>query len=87
MLPEANQLQKSGQRIEQTLLELAEPFSGQGVEIAVFSHDFALRCLRVRLEDDPSLIRVKVDYCSETTIRAQDGTLTLMQVAAPMITV
>jgi broad specificity phosphatase PhoE len=75
-----------GQRLEQTLLELAEPFADQDVEIAVFSHDFALRCLRVRLEDEPALIRSKVDYCSETTIQVQDGTLAIMQVGAPMIT-
>jgi broad specificity phosphatase PhoE len=74
-----------GQRMEQALLDLAKPFEDQDAEIAVFGHDFALRCLRVRLENEPDHIRSRVDYCSETTIAVRGGQLAIMQFGVPMI--
>jgi len=74
-----------GLRMEQTLWELVAAEENPDATIAVFTHDFALRCLRVRLTGNIDLIREGVDHCSLTTIEVGSTALSLTDFGVPQI--
>lgn len=66
-----------GLRMESALLEIAAAEANPDAPIAVFTHDFALRCLRVRFTGNPSLISEGVGYCSVTIVEIDSAALSL----------
>lgn len=76
---------EAGERMEQVLNKIEGQYSDADGDIAIFSHDVALRCLRVRLNKEHDHIREGVAYCSETTIARQEGRLAIVQFGVPMI--
>ncbi|HSX07116.1 MAG TPA: histidine phosphatase family protein [Candidatus Saccharimonadia bacterium] len=74
-----------GLRMENALSELAAAEEDPDATIAIFTHDFALRCLRVRLTGDIDLIREGVEHCSRTVVEIGSGALSLTEFGTPQI--
>jgi hypothetical protein len=66
-----------------TLVEIAERHPDQ--ELAVFGHDFAIRCLVVVLKNDLGQLKNRIPYCGETHITYDNSQLYLNSIGIPVI--
>lgn len=78
-------IREVGARMQCVLTEIGAEHEGGG-EIAVFGHDFAIRCLVVALTgDDIEKLNNRIAYCSETRVRCEDSELILEYAGKPVI--